>query len=673
MYHFLLIPLILFLTYCCNAVDDFTLIRDRLLEQERMNGIPTDKEIRKILAEQQEDGSFRSVDYTDRNQTNWLATYHFGRLLSLGTAWRFGGVEMRGNMQLRSAVIRGLEYWIQAGYEPPGWWYQNIGVPAISLRVLLVMDGGLPRKLLTAFLPELTRPLPSWTLTAQNRNSIAVLRIRRGVVYRDAALLASGCRELAAGIRFAVPGHEGLQADYSYHQHGPQLQFGNYGMAFYQDVSQWAAVLRGTQFAWTPKQLDLVHRFFRDGLRWVLYRDRMDLSGCGRQIAGLEPMRKYTAIRRSSENLCQALPPEKQVLYRDFFTDSTALAGCRYFSCSDFLVFRRKNLYFSVKMSSNRVRGSESVNDENRQSYYMGAGFTQLLRRGNEYEALPPLWNWRQLPGVTAPQDGRSLNSGGGISINRSPLVGGISDGWNGAAMLELQADGFEARKSYLCFDGYFVSIGSGIHSPLNVPVVTTVESCRLAGGVEAETLSGRVQLQAGKQLLRQVRRLRHGKNIYCFPETPDLYCQIEKRRNNWNSVQKHNQLPVAEETLFTLLLDHGVHPQNSGYLILTEMDAGASTSFRCLKTTGPVHAGFDRKNKLALVLFYGPGKVLLPGGDQLEAEQPAAVLIRNDVLIAADPLQKEKVLLFRKNGHSLSVAVPAQGGASAEIRLQSH
>ena len=137
--------------------------------------------------------------------------------------------------------------------------------------------------------------------------------------------------------------------------------------------------------------------------------------------------------------------------------------------------------------------------------------------------------------------------------------------------------------------------------------------------------------------------------------------------------VDEAHRLPEAEETLFTLLLDHGVQPRNGSYLILTEMDPDASSSFRRLKTTGPVHAGFDMKTRLALLLFYGPGKVILPGGDQLEAAQPAAVLIRDGVLTAADPLQKEKVLHFRKNGRPLSVAVPAHGGTSKKIRLQSY
>ena len=133
MYQFLLIPLVLFLTCCCDAIDDFTVIRDRLLALERAAGIPSETEVRKILAEQEENGSFRSVDYDDRNRTNWRATYHFGKLLSLGCAWRFGSGKMCNDPQLRAAVIRGLEYWVKAGYEPPGWWYQNIGVPAISV------------------------------------------------------------------------------------------------------------------------------------------------------------------------------------------------------------------------------------------------------------------------------------------------------------------------------------------------------------------------------------------------------------------------------------------------------------------------------------------------------------------------------------------------------------
>ena len=39
---------------------------------------------------------------------------------------------------------------------------------------------------------------------------------------------------------------EGIQSDWSYHQHGSQLQFGNYGLSYLEDMLRWYQILNKT-------------------------------------------------------------------------------------------------------------------------------------------------------------------------------------------------------------------------------------------------------------------------------------------------------------------------------------------------------------------------------------------------------------------------------------------
>ena len=51
---------------------------------------------------------------------------------------------------------------------------------------------------------------------------------------------------------------EGIQPDYSYHLHGPQLQFGNYGLAYALNMTYWACIFRDTKFSFAEKQIGIL-------------------------------------------------------------------------------------------------------------------------------------------------------------------------------------------------------------------------------------------------------------------------------------------------------------------------------------------------------------------------------------------------------------------------------
>ena len=51
---------------------------------------------------------------------------------------------------------------------------------------------------------------------------------------------------------------EGIQRDFSFHQHGPQLYNGGYGLTFMIDMCNYATVLAGTRYAFAHDKLSLL-------------------------------------------------------------------------------------------------------------------------------------------------------------------------------------------------------------------------------------------------------------------------------------------------------------------------------------------------------------------------------------------------------------------------------
>lgn len=74
--------------------------------------------------------------------------------------------------------------------------------------------------------------------TGQNRVWLAGNVIYKALLGGNEAELESARNVIASEIYLTMK--EGIQPDYSYHLHGPQLQFGNYGLAYALNMTYWA-------------------------------------------------------------------------------------------------------------------------------------------------------------------------------------------------------------------------------------------------------------------------------------------------------------------------------------------------------------------------------------------------------------------------------------------------
>ena len=89
----------------------------------------------------------------------------------------------------------------------------------------------------------------SFGMTGQNKIWLAGNVLLRALLENDWKLVREA--RTVIGSEIMVGAGEGIQADWSFHQHGPQQQFGNYGLSFISNMGFYSEVFAGTSLAFT--------------------------------------------------------------------------------------------------------------------------------------------------------------------------------------------------------------------------------------------------------------------------------------------------------------------------------------------------------------------------------------------------------------------------------------
>jgi chondroitin AC lyase len=121
-------------------------------------------------------------------------------------------------------------------------------------------------------------------MTGENLVWVSKITIWRGCIMDTTFLIANAVSAITAGILITSQPSDGVQQDWSFHQHGPQIYSGGYGMGFSGDGSDEAQLCRGTQFAFSVDKLDLMTHYILDGQQRMVRGTTMDHSVCGREI-----------------------------------------------------------------------------------------------------------------------------------------------------------------------------------------------------------------------------------------------------------------------------------------------------------------------------------------------------------------------------------------------------
>jgi chondroitin AC lyase len=618
--------------------DDAGRIRAQFQEyftQQPLNG----SSVQRCLKNQRTDGTWPDIDYSSQRRGGWSTLDHLERVELLARAYASDNPEFYQKASVRDAALRGLQHWIVKDYSNPNWWYGRIGVPKSVATCMILLGGELPSRVLEDAKPILSRS--KMGMTGQNKVWCAGNDFMKGLLYGNSGVMKTAAEATWSELRVST--EEGIQPDWSFHQHGPQQQFGNYGSAFGGDMIQWGTILRGTEYALAGEKREILRNYLLEGPSWILWKGRMDLSGCGRQIDKGCQQSKGRTILRQLESMKQ-IDPE----FRDRYAAVEQRIGFKPFWRSDMGVQRRPDWYASVKMSSTRVIGSETCNSENMLGLHLGDGVLLTYLTGKEYEDIVPLWDWKRLPGTTCDQGLEKLEpKGTSGGYGGSDFAGVLGDGETGVAAMIYQRNLLTARKSWFFLKDHMVCLGAGIGGETKGPVYSSLQQSWLKGKVKK-----------GNAWIHHA-----GIGYQFFFGLPKV--KTENVEGNWKGSFPTRGDRPADGNVFSLWIDHGSAPQDAKYAyrifhyISAEEMATISPKDKSSMLINTAKVQAIENEGTVYAVFYEAGKLKTGRSGVVEVDGPCLLMISDAQIIVSDPTHALQRLEIKYGENVYDILLP--------------
>ena len=627
------------------------------------------KEALRYASELKPDGSWADIDYANPCRSAWPAAKHTDRILKLAIAMHQPGIAPEQRAQLKDACLKALEWWRKRDPQCPNWWYNIIGVPQSLSATALLMGTDLDPDDVQYLLKNIMLR-GKQILTGQNRVWISGNNLNFGLFMQNTPMVRDAANAIWDEVKMTT--NEGIQPDASFHQHGAQQQFGNYGLAFAGDIQHWWEMLRSTNLGIPAKKMKAMRRYMLDGQAWITWRGMMDISSMGRQLVPHAQAGKGTSAIHILERMAEVdgeLAEQYLAAAARLLPGATNdLVGLRWYWRSDYGVYRCPEFCATVKTCSPRVIGTETCNSENLSGLHLADGATYFYRDGHEYEDIFPVWDWHRLPGTTCTR-AASLTPGGKTAQLPGEFTGGVTDGTRGCAALDFHRDGVSARKAWF-FDGdQVVCLGAGINGKVGAPVLTSINQCLKRGAIRAQSDGKVAELTGAVSSLPKVAWLEHDGLHYDFPELPTLFAGAQPQSGNWSSVFKNAVTPAEDVTLdvFSAWFDHGAKPVGARYAYAVRPAASPAPAFQILaNTTSLQSVCWDRKRVAAI--FWTAGALSLPDGHSLKVDIPCLLVWDGKKVFVSDPIGKEWDINVLVDGKKTTIHLPHGGDAGKSV-----
>jgi chondroitin AC lyase len=237
--------------------------------------------------------------------------------------------------------------------------------------------------------------------------------------------------------------------------------------------------------------------------------------------------------------------------------NSNLVTGNRYFPRIDFMVQQGNNFMMSVKAVSKGLKSTETGNLENLKGYHLSRGTQFIVRRGNEYEGIFPLWDWEKIPGSLCEQTGEPLPEyhwSTGTEGN-TDFVLGVSNGKAGCFTYEYDKDSVSALRSWFFFENAMAMLVSGLKFNRPNPVFQSVNQSFAAGDIYINAK----KLKADDYANTRIKRVWHDSVAYYFDARPfTVSVQSKLHRGSWFDINHSESDEVIEKEVFTIGVDAG-------------------------------------------------------------------------------------------------------------------
>lgn len=589
-----------------------------------------DAKVEELLLDLTEKGAWSTIDYTNKRKSEWPVKNHLKYIQTLAIHYKNEASKFYNDKTLSEKIHKSLNYWLDNDFLSTNWHDQHIGVPRSLLPTLFLIEDELTKQQLKKAMVLLNRA--EIKMSGQNKVWLASNVMLRSLLERNNESVAVASNAIQSELK--ISNGVGVKQDWSYHEHGAQLQFGNYGLWYLEDMIRYYSFVNNTPFQFKKDKIKFLRNYILKGQKWVLWNNSYDVNALGRHFFKDEQHQKAKRLKVCLTQM-KKLDNTHSKAYEDAL-NSKLLSGNKHFWKSDFQVHRRKDFYFSVKMSSQRVIGTESVNQENEQGYYAGDGVALLSVNNSAYQNVFPFWDWKKLPGTTIVQDKKELPI---IKFRdfktNGTFVGGVSNGNNGIAVMDYDRDGVKAKKSWFMFDDKIICLGADISSIKNEQLTTSINQSFFKGNIiinKNDTILTNVKQQNNTN----VNWVLHDSIGYYFPKGENVNLSSRILVGSWNNVAKLYRPVLLTDHIFKLWLNHGNQPKAKTYSYVLVpnaskeqmMDLNKTNTFKIINTKSQQSvATLDEKK--AGVVFYQKGNSKIKGG--ISVNKPCVILLEEN------------------------------------------
>jgi chondroitin AC lyase len=673
--HFLLPWLLLVFGAETLQADDFTSVVDRY--RSLLIGAPaTVREIPPVsdwLSAQTPDGAWPDIDYGNTNSSAWPALEHLRRTRELTRALVRPGSSWTSDVALERTALAAIGHWNLRRYQNRNWWQNEIGVPQVMRDIIVLLGDRLQGKARAEAMAVLRQFRLLKAGDGANTIWSAELALLAGALERDQALMDEAARLFAGEIR--IGGGQGIQDDYSFHQHGPRLQQFHYGLSYLQGTVRVAWLLHDTPWAVSSDRIRLLAALMEEGTLWMC-RGRATVPGTLDRAVS-RPGNLAPAILDAELTLLADLLPERAAdfaRWRQRLDDGQPVhEGFRAFPDSDFAAYHRPEFSFFLKTISTRTETTEMLLKENLRGRKLNWGDHYFVTNEEAYTDLPPVWDWELLPGVTFAPD---LDT-----IHRQEFVGALGDGETGAVVMD-QVNGREGARSlttkkfWAMRDGVVIGLmGNLQRHAAGEPVRTALDQRRLRGVVTVADAGGVSELTAGHHQRSSVRWVHHDGLLYVPVGDAAISFRLGPVSGAWRDINANRSDQPVTESVFLAVQEHGActDPVSSGFVVLACATPVDATTLLAEKRWTIVHndaavqaVRFSDGGWMGA--FHAGGSVEIRPGHRATVDAPCLLLFADGLLRACDPTHVGRVLQVTVDDVTRAVTCPPEGRSSSPV-----
>ncbi|NWJ51360.1 MAG: hypothetical protein HXX14_10880 [Bacteroidetes bacterium] len=555
------------------------------------------------------DGSWSDIDYQSKSKSAWYPAMHLYRLMLIYRAYH-----KNNDPEYLKAIHKGLAFWMKNDFICVNWWHNQINVPYVYASLMVLLDKDASKEELAFLNDVLLKRVKQKNPTGQNKIWQHDIEARIAIVNNDVMMYEQAIINMQSLIEITTK--EGIQPDYSFHQHGPMLQFGNYGLHFVNSLLFWWSVNSNTAYAFAAEKQKILFDYCSKGLRWTVFKGNMDITAIGRQLRPNYQSKRGVTLNDDFNLIKSAKGVNACDFGLDGFNPTCPLNGIKDFWRSDYMIYRKAGTYMmSVKMHDPFVYKVESINTENLKGAFLNDGVCLIQRTGKEYKNIEPLWNWTMLPGITC--DTTLDPSHCFKSNNISDFTGMVSNTKIGVSAMKYNREGIKAFKSYFFVNDMVVELGAGIESSQTKNVMTTVNQC----------------YSNHKELVVSPDRqwCWHDSIAYLFPEQQDVVISVASKKGDWKSINEEWGSQLTNDSVASIAISH---QKNDHYAFIIKPNSSLKLA-KVMSKQLPVKILSNTKalqaiqvDNCIMAVFYTPADLKESNETTIRVHQPCLVII---------------------------------------------